>query len=147
MKRLGSAIFLSVVMFSLQGQELPDGWVLFSDVKFESKYSEEGEGYFLYPKFGEDLRAYEGKEVELQGYFIPIDTGDDMLIISRYSYASCFFCGGAGPESVAAVLPREKLPRFYMDQVITVRGKLELNSSNINQLNFIIREATVSTDD
>lgn len=146
--RVAALIILNfTVVPYLFGQKEMTGWELFNEVEFETKYSEDGQGLYYFPVFNDELKARDGEEVTLKGYFIPVDMDDNMLVISKYPYSSCFFCGGAGPESVAVVIPKEKFREYYMDEVITVRGRLKLNDSDIYQLNFILDEAEMIKKD
>ena len=101
--------------------------------------------YFLYPAFPPELKALEGKQVELTGFYIPLEISDSkMVILSKYPMAECFFCGGSGPESVAVVYLREKPgKRMKMDDIIRVSGKLVLNEHDVDELNFIIKDAKI----
>ena len=46
----------------------------------------------------------------------------------------CFFCGGAGPESVMEVESKE--PIKYTAESIILQGTLRLNADDINRLMF-----------
>lgn len=122
----------------------PDGWTLFAKTAFEAKYNAASKEYFLYPKFPAELKSFEGKEIELEGHYLPIDIdGDRYIILSKYPFAQCFFCGGAGPESIAEVYFKARPGKFDPDQYIRVRGKLRLNDSDVEHGNFILEEATL----
>jgi hypothetical protein len=56
-----------------------------------------------------------------------------------------FFCGGAGPESIAEVTFKTKPSKFEADQFIRVKGKLRLNESDLEHGNFLIVEAELIT--
>ncbi|MFO0359706.1 MAG: hypothetical protein ACK50N_04340, partial [Flavobacteriales bacterium] len=75
-------------------------WKTLSDVTFKQIYMQELDSYFWKPSFGPGVKAYEGKEVYITGYVIPVDYDDNFYVVSRYPYANCYFCGGGGPESV-----------------------------------------------
>ena len=126
-------------------QQIPpvtNGWVLFSRVKFSSELFKELNEYFLVPQFDDRIRKYENEEILIKGHYLPVDTGTkNSVIISKVPYAACFFCGGAGPESVAEVQFETEHPRFKPDQVIQVSGKLVLNKKDVNHMNFILKEA------
>lgn len=62
-------------------------------------------------------------------------------MISRYPFAACFFCGGAGPESVAEVKFAKKKPELEIDDLITITGRLKLNDKDMSRMTFIIEEA------
>ena len=145
MKIPGLICLVLLPLFEVLSQDL-EGWERFSEVKFETRYSEEGDGQYYFPVFDQELRSQEGTEITLKGYFIPVDFEGEMMVISRYPYNSCFFCGGAGPESVVAVKPKREIREYYMDEVITVKGNLELNDTDIYMLNFIIEDAVVIDD-
>jgi hypothetical protein len=68
------------------------------------------------------------------------------IILSKVPYSACFFCGGAGPESVVEVYFTDKHPRFKADQVIKVTGILRLNDTDITHMNFILTGATLVTE-
>ncbi len=124
-----------------------DGWVIFAKVKFTSRYYKEHKENFLTPFFDSRIRALEGTEIQLRGHYMPFDLDDKKtIIISKFPYAACFFCGGAGPESVAEITFAGKVPKFKADQVITVRGILKLNDSDVNHLNFLLLNALLVTD-
>lgn len=101
--------------------------------------------YFLYPTFPPELKALVGKEVELTGFHIPLEiSATKMVIMSKFPMAECFFCGGSGPESVAVIYLREKpSKRLKMDDIIRISGKLVLNEHDVDELNFIIKDATI----
>jgi hypothetical protein len=122
-----------------------DNWKALGQIEYEKSTDEYGEIYV--PKFGEDIKALEGKEIVLSGYIIPFEGmfEPNHLIISSVPVASCFFCGGAGPESVAEVDLKETVK--YTAKKVTVRGKLKLNSTDVDQLMYIIEESTMSIND
>jgi hypothetical protein len=123
----------------------PDLWGLFAKTRFVEKLNRKLSMYFLYPAFPEELKALEGKEVELTGFHIPLEITDSkMVILSKFPMAECFFCGGSGPESVAVVYLHDKPgKRLRMDDIIRVRGKLMLNEHDVDELNFIIKDAKI----
>ncbi len=136
-------IFVVLIMI-LGVSAIPDeGWTLFARTMFKSKFFKEQNEYFLVPAFDQVLLSKRGEEVQIKGYYMPIDMKGNSLILSRNPYSSCFFCGGAGPESVAEVVLKDKKPRLKVDQVITVKGRLKLNDSDINHLNFVLEEAEI----
>ncbi len=138
---------LTIVLFmliSLSATAQSDGWTLFAKTKFEAKYNDKAAEYFLYPVFAPELKDMVGKEMALEGYYLPIDIdGDAYIILSKFPYSQCFFCGGAGPESIAEVTFKVKPGKFEMDQYLRVKGKLKLNEGNIEHGNFILEDAVM----
>jgi hypothetical protein len=128
-------------------QDLPpvtNGWLLFGKVKYTERFYKEHNDYYLTPFFDSKIRQYENQEILLKGHFIPLDLDEkNAIILSKVPYAACFFCGGAGPESVAEIYFKGKRPKFKADQVIQVSGKLILNDKDINHMNFILKDAVL----
>lgn len=118
-------------------------WKLLADVRFEDKYYEEVDAYLYYPTFGESVTSMEGKEVYIQGFIFPFEGPNPFFILSQNPYSSCFFCGAAGPESVVELWPVDDFPRFNMDDIVTIKGTLKLNSDDIDYCNYILENAQV----
>ena len=53
----------------------------------------------------------------------------------------CFFCGGAGPETVIEVETTE--PIEYTADPITIRGKIALNDEDPNRLMYAMTGAVL----
>ncbi len=121
-----------------------DGWSSFAKTKFETKYNEKAAEYFMMPVFPPELKALIGKEVSLEGYYMPIDVeGNAYIILSKFPYSQCFFCGGAGPETIAEVSFKIKPSKFEADQFIRVKGKVRLNETDLEHGNFILIDAVL----
>lgn len=141
MKGMLSILFLSMMMLS---STKVDSWEIFARVKFNPKFYKEVNEYFLFPEMTAEIRALEGKTLTLTGHYLPYDLPDkNSVVLSRYPYSSCFFCGGAGPESVAEVVFASHRPKLKADKIITVTGILKLNDKDINHLNFILKDASI----
>jgi hypothetical protein len=136
-----------LLLFLISGMAMipveKDMWALFGKTRFVEKLNREYGMYFLYPKFPDELKALEGKVVEVTGFYIPLEMStSNFAVISKYPNAECFFCGGAGPESVVVgYLKKRPGKRVKMDEIVTVKGKLKLNDSDLEELNFIIQDA------
>lgn len=134
-------------MASLAWAQTSNTWNLFAKTKFEPKFDEKLGEYLYYPTFTDDIKKLEGKEVTLEGFYVPFaPEGDDYIIISKYPMSQCFFCGGGGPESVAEVNFTKDPGKFQVDDLITVRGKLKLNSADLDHINFILTDAVLVSD-
>jgi hypothetical protein len=142
MLRLITVFTLFIASFTATAQT--DGWLAFAKTKFDAKYNDKAGEYFLYPTFSEDLKSMVGKEFSLEGYYLPIDVdGNAYIILSKFPYSQCFFCGGAGPESIAEVFFKAQPGKFEPDQYIRVKGKLKLNDADLEHGNFILEEAVL----
>ncbi len=139
-------LFLFLFVFgwgvSLNAQ-VPIDWNILADAEWKEQWDEEIQAYWLVPEFGDRLRTYEGKEIEIRGYFMPINEEEGFFVLSKNPWASCFFCGMAGPETIIELQmedPREH--RFKMDQRLVFRGILQLNNTDFMHCNYILTEAT-----
>jgi hypothetical protein len=137
-------MLMMVLSFNAFSQVKVNTWDLFARTKFESKYNEKLGEYLFYPNFPADLKTMVGKEVTIEGYYVPFTPEDqNYIVISKYPMSQCFFCGGGGPESIAEVNFVKQSLKFDIDDLITVKGKLRLNIENLDHLNFILDEAVL----
>ncbi len=119
-------------------------WETLGDVKFTDTYMEEVEANYYYPTFGASVKALENKEVYLKGYLLAIDPSDNFYVLSRQPFASCYFCGSGGPESVAEIVLKPGVgAKLAMNEVVTIKGTLKLNHDDVNRCNYILEEAKV----
>ncbi len=118
-------------------------WDRLSDVTFTDRYSKELDAYYYFPNFGPSVLALNNKDVIIKGYLLEIDAENDIYVLSANPFAACFFCGGAGPESIIELKVPKDHPRFKMDEVLTFRGKLKLNVVDFYQCNYILQNARV----
>ena len=116
-------------------------WRTLTDVDFKDVYIDELDAYYWKPTFGASVKALEGKEVYITGYVIPVDYDEDFYVLSRYPFANCFFCGGAGPESVVDLRFKAKTRRYETDERLTFKGKFALNANDVYQMNYILEGA------
>lgn len=116
-------------------------WRRLTDVEFKDVYVEELDAFYWKPTFGKDVLDWEGKSVFITGYIIPVDYDEDFYVLSRYPFANCFFCGGAGPESVVDLRFKSKSRKYKTDERLTFKGKLALNSDDVYQMNYILEDA------
>lgn len=134
----------SIISTLAFGQTSEANWKTLSAIDYEKSKDEYGEIFI--PKFNAEIRALEGKEISLSGYIIPFEGmfKPNELIISSLPIASCFFCGGAGPESVAEVYLKESVK--YTAKKVTVTGKLALNDKDPDQLMYILLDAKMTVE-
>ena len=115
-------------------------WDDFADVEFNPEYNEKYDVHFLMPTFGETIKNFNGKKIKITGYFLDISGTGEVFLVSANPMASCFFCGGSGPESIVEVNFKEK-PPFKTDQVVEVTGLLKLNRDDVDHCNYILSGA------
>jgi hypothetical protein len=139
---------LAIIFFTLTAYAQKfDAWHEFAKTKFDPKYNEKTSEYLFYPAFTNGLKALVGKEITLEGYYVPFAPEDsDYIILSKFPMSQCFFCGGGGPESIVEVNFSKDPGKFQVDDLITVKGKLKLNADDQEHVNFILTDALVITD-
>ncbi len=139
--RLGLFCLLLVSPPTLHAQKVLS-WEVLADVHFHEQYDESLDAYWLIPTFGRKPKAHQHQTVILEGYFIPVDLQNNFFVLSRYPYESCFFCGGAGPESVVELqISKKKVKHISMDKRVRFKGTLILNKSDFDHCNYILKEA------
>ncbi len=123
--------------------QIENGWHLLAQVSIEKRYDDVLQMERDYPIFKDKLKSAEGSLIRLEGYMIPLDEmiTQQSFVISSLPFQTCFFCGGAGPETVAQI--KLLKPFQYTDQKIEVVGKLRLNDSDPFELYYILEEAAL----
>ena len=118
-------------------------WSDLSRIKFEKRYSKELQQLMPYPIFHESVKALDGKKIMISGYMIPLEESPEqtIIVLSANPFSSCFFCGGAGPETVMDIKPKGKMKDIDMDKRVTVKGTLELNGDDFYNLYYILNDA------
>lgn len=117
-------------------------WDDLGQVEIHSQlFPEEGLTYDV-PLFSKNLQSLHEKEILISGYLIPLNNQDQMFVLSKNPYASCFFCGGAGPESVIELwLKPESFRRFQLDERAQFKGILLLNDDDFDHCMYILKDA------
>lgn len=120
-------------------------WKDLSRVDFEERLNEELKTMVAYPIFHPSIKKLDGQKIQIKGYVIPLEeTGDETIVIlSAFPFTSCFFCGNAGPETVMDIQLKKRGLRFKQDAMVSFRGKLRLNDSDLDYLNYILDDAEV----
>jgi len=136
-------IFLILFISKISFSQTEINWTNLEDVEFSERYVEEVDEYVLFPSFGFDVQQLDGKEVILSGYILAIDPEIGYYVLSKGPFASCFFCGAAGPETIVELSLKSKEKSFMMDEFATFKGYLKLNSDDIYRCVYIIEFAEV----
>jgi len=123
----------------LLAQTSSANWAKLAKVTYDKTEDEYGEIYV--PKFSSEVRGLNGKTIVLEGFIVPFDGLFDpkKIIVSSLPIASCFFCGGSGPETVAEVYLKEAVK--YTAKAVRVTGTLYLNDKDYNQLMYVLKDA------
>ena len=121
-------------------------WKTLSKITYKKEFDEIMGFKIDKPVFSERIEKFDGQKITLSGYIIPVEgyKSHKEFIFSAFPYNMCFFCGGAGPETVMEVEASE--PVKYSAESVTLRGKLMLNPVDINRLMYILVDAEIVKD-
>ena len=135
-------LFIHFICYDVNAQ-VTLTWDDLAEVSFYTKYHEETEDYYLYPKFEDNILSFQNELVKIKGYLINLDLEYSVIILSKNPYASCFFCGMAGPETIIEIELKEPLNHIKLDQKAIIQGKLILNESDFDHFNYILKNAKI----
>ena len=140
-------LFLGIsVAATAQGDQETNMWKTLAKITYKKEYDEMLGFKVDVPVFSEDIKRKEGEEVTIKGYIIPVEgyKSHKEFIFSAFPYNMCFFCGGAGPETVMEIYAKEAVK--YTAEPVTLKGTLELNSSDVNRLIYALNDAVLIAD-
>lgn len=88
-------------------------------------------------------KSLEGKEIEVDGYIIPLKGKLDQnhFMLSKFTQNMCFFCGKAGPETAMQVFLANGKKVAYSDDKIKVKGVLRINENDPGGLLYTLEDA------
>jgi hypothetical protein len=113
-------------------------WKQLGEIKFiTKKHAEYGE--IEYPLVNSKLKKLQGKEVVISGFIVPIDNKN--YAISKNVFASCFFCGKAGPETIMGIKFKGAFPKIKTDTYMTLKGKFRYNEGDPDDWIYHIENA------
>ena len=142
MKNMILAIVLLITgTVSAQTTLKDNAWKTLSKITYKKEYDEVLGLKIDVPVFGKEVKSLEGKEVTVKGYIIPTDgyKSQKEFVFSAFPYSMCFFCGGAGPETVMDVSTVQAIP--YTSEPVYLKGILRLNGADVNRLIYSLEKA------
>jgi hypothetical protein len=146
--RQGKTVILLTIIFSLavavaesEGQQNNNLWKTLAKVTYKKEYDPFLGFDIEKPVFSEETKALDGKEVIVKGYVVPVEgyKSHKEFVLSAFPYNMCFFCGGAGPETVMEVYADEGVE--FDSEAIYLKGTLKLNYDDINHLMYSLENA------
>lgn len=148
MKSIRLAIAFSFIAVSLAftptANPVKLTWETLRDVTFKKKWYAEESIYMLSPTFGPSVQKLKNQQVSITGYVLPVDLDANLYVLSAFPFSACFFCGGAGPETVMTLNFKKNSRKFKTDERLTFVGTLKLNTDDIYQMNYILDNASVA---
>lgn len=136
-KLLLTHIVSYILGLNLYGQE-NISWEVLSDVQW-SEQTDSISGYdLMVADFGEKVIQYHDQVIYISGYVIPLDAMNFSYALSRNSYAACFFCGQAGPETVMDlyIKPKSIPSQDLNNTLLKFKGTLILKKINPSGFNY-----------
>lgn len=116
-------------------------WDMLFKMILVEKYSTKYKMKINVPEFDPTLQSLNRREIFITGYVIPTGITSNNFVLSKSPYAACYFCGQGGVETVMSIKYKGKPRRYKTDDYVTLKGILELNSTNINELIYILHNA------
>lgn len=119
-------------------------WEQLAKVSWYSAYIPAMGGTYMLPKFSKEIKALDGKVISIKGFYVPVDVSAKMFALSANPSNMCFFCNGAGPESVMEIWTKTRETHFKhirTDKYIEVKGMLQINKNDPNHLMYVLSNA------
>lgn len=116
-------------------------WKMLSSTTFSEYYDESKNIWTLEGIFSKPIEKLNGTEVSMTGYVLPLNAKESSYVLSAYPYSSCYFCGGAGPESIVGLEITDLKNIIKTDAVKTFSGILELKKRPKNGFYFTLTNA------
>jgi hypothetical protein len=137
------ALLIGVFLFSFQNQDevtsfIPNKkavialdtltWKMLGEIKYmKKKHASYGEVDF--PIINTKLKKLAKKTIVMSGFIVPIDNKNYAL--SKNVFASCFFCGKSGPETIMGIKFKGATPKLKTDTYLTIKGTFRPNEDDV----------------
>ncbi len=136
------ALFIGVFLFSFQNQSEVSAntssnkfvaadtltWKMLGEIKYmKKKHASYGEVDF--PIINTKLKKLAKKTIVMSGFIVPIDNKNYAL--SKNVFASCFFCGKSGPETIMGIKFKGATPKLKTDTYLTIKGTFRPNENDV----------------
>lgn len=141
--RVLSLVLLSFLAISFHSYGQENTWKTLAKISIEKRFDELLNYDVEYPIFSESVKKLNGTKISVEGWMIPLDElrGENYFVLSSLPFANCFFCGGAGPETVMEVFSNDKID--YTEKRIIVTGTLTINADDPLRLMYILNDAQI----
>ena len=137
------ALLIGVFLFSFQNQDevtsfIPNKkavialdtltWKMLGEIKYmKKKHASYGEVDF--PIINTKLKKLAKKTIVMSGFIVPIDNKNYAL--SKNVFASCFFCGKSGPETIMGIKFKGATPKLKTDTYLTIKCTFRPNEDDV----------------
>ena len=116
-------------------------WKLLGQIKYVKKASTDYPEGVMYPVINTSLKTKQTKTIYMSGFIVPID--NKSYALSKNVFASCFFCGQAGPETIMGIKFKNPGTKLKTDQYVTLQGTFRYNDSDVEDWIYHIENAVV----
>jgi hypothetical protein len=131
-------IHLEDTNFLVKGDTLT--WKVLGEIKYVKKnHPKYGEVQF--PVVNEKVKLRGKKKIYISGFIVPID--NKSYALSKNVFASCFFCGKSGPESIVGLNFKGATPKLKTDQYVTVEGTFRYNEDDADDWIYNLDNAVI----
>jgi hypothetical protein len=127
--------------FDVQAKADTITWKLLGIIKYVKKPAKDYPEGVMFPIINSTLKEKSKKKIVISGFIIPIDNVSYAL--SKNVFASCFFCGQAGPETIMGIKFRGTTPKLKTDQFVTLEGIFRYNDNDVNDWIYHIDDAVI----
>lgn len=118
-------------------------WERLDKVTFVEYFDRASNQWLLEADFDSTVTVLNHQEIKITGYVIPLDVNGEVYALSAFAFSSCFFCGGAGPETVMGLNFKNSPPKLNTDDVIKVKGTLVLNKRPGGEFHYTLNEVEI----
>lgn len=116
-------------------------WKLLGQIKYVKKPSKDYPEGVMFPVINTTLKAKNNKPIVMSGFIIPID--NKSYALSKNVFASCFFCGQAGPETIMGIKFKNPGMKLKTDQYVTLQGTFRYNDSDVDDWIYHVENAVI----
>lgn len=141
---LGLSSAIAPTKVSAQSKTGINTWKILAMVNMQKKFDEQMGIDVDVPQFSKAVTKLHGTEITIQGYILPLKASKDQkyFILSAYPYNMCFFCGGAGPESVMEIFATKSVKAST--KMVELKGTLQVNyNPTIGQVLYTLKNARI----
>ncbi len=115
-------------------------WKLLGDIKYVKK-QHKTYGEVMFPQVNAKLKLTNKKRIAISGFIIPID--NKTYALSKNVFASCFFCGKSGPETIMGIKFKGETPKLKTDQYVTLEGNFRYNDADVEDWVYHVDDAVI----
>ena len=115
-------------------------WKKLGQIKFIKKQHKDY-GMVDFPLISPEVKIHNNKKVFISGFIVPIDNVN--YAVSKNVFASCFFCGKAGPETIMGIKFKAGKMKLRTDQYVTLSGILKVNETDVDNWMYNIEDAVI----